>query len=236
MTTPQDATLSHRATVIGTHDRATQTATRELQGRRRCSTARTLAVLASLTILMAGCGGGSNSPGVAAIKGPHPNATSSSSGGGDAASSSSPNTGSGVRRIGASAVQLLKFARCARSHGEPNFPDPSPQGEFVGVAAGSPELLTANRHCAKYLPAPTPTTGPEPQFIKEIDAYAACMHQHNEPDYPEMTPSGIDRWTMKLPAGVLDPHSPIFQRATATCDKLVGPPPPGSVPSAAPAG
>lgn len=217
----------------GTHDRATQSATRELQGRRRCATARTLVVLAtlaSLTILMAACGGGSNSPGVAAIKGSHSNATSTSSGGDGVASSSSPSTGGGVRRIGASALQLLEFAQCARRHGAPNFPDPNPQGEFVGVAAGSPELQTADRHCAKYLPAPTPTTGPQPQFIKEINAYAACMHEHNEPDYPEMTPSGTDRWTMKLPGSVLDPNSPIFQRATATCDKLVGPPPPGSVP------
>lgn len=233
MTTPRNATLSHRATERGTHDRATQTASRKLQGRRRCTTARTLAVLAmivSLSVLMAGCGGASNSSGVAAIKGSHSDGASSSSGGGDVAGSSSPSTGSGVRRIGASAVQLLRFARCARSHGAPNFPDPDPQGEFVGVAAGSPELEKADAHCSKYLPAPTPTTGAEPQFVKEIDAYAACMHQHNEPNYPEMTPSGTDRWTMKLPAGVLDPHSPIFQRATATCDKLVGPPPPGSVP------
>jgi hypothetical protein len=186
-----------------------------------------LAGLASLTILMAGCGASSHSAGVAAIKGSHSNATSSSSGGGDVAGSSSPSTGSGVRRIGASALQLLKFARCARSHGAPNFPDPDPQGEFVGVAAGSPELQTASRHCAKNMPAPAPTTGQPPQFIKELVAYADCMHQHNEPDYPEPTSSGTDRWTMKLPP---DQNSPIFRRATAICDKLVGPPPPGSVP------
>jgi hypothetical protein len=215
---------------LGTHVRATRSATREFQGRRRCAAARTLAVLVSVSVLVAGCGGGGSSSGVAALKGSHSKPASSSSGGGDVVGTSSPSSG-----IGASGVQLLRFARCARSHGAPNFPDPNSQGEFVGVAAGSPELQTADAHCSKYLPAPTPTTGAEPHFIKEINAYAACMHQHNEPDYPEMTPSGTDRWTMKLPSGVLDPNSPIFQRATATCDKLVGPPPPGSVPSAAPA-
>jgi hypothetical protein len=186
-----------------------------------------LAILAGIAIVMAGCGGEGNSPGVAAIKGSHASATNPSSGGGDVASSSSSTAGSGVRRVGASTVQLLKFARCARSHGEPNFPDPNTQGKFVGVAAGSPELLTADRHCAKNLTAPAPATGQPPQFIKELVAYADCMHAHDEPAYPEPTSSGTDRWTMKLPP---DQNSPIFRRATATCDKLVGPPPPGSVP------
>lgn len=70
-----------------------------------------VAVLVSL--ILAACGGGSASAG-AGSGGPQPSNPGTA---GDA--SSLP-----IATADASHRQLVKFARCMRSHGEPNFPDP----------------------------------------------------------------------------------------------------------------
>jgi hypothetical protein len=55
---------------------------------------------------------------------------------------------------------LLKFARCMRSHGVPNFPDPSLVNGNVtvdlqgaGISGASPHILTASRACQSALPS-----------------------------------------------------------------------------------
>jgi hypothetical protein len=59
----------------------------------------------------------------------------------------------------------LKFARCMRSHGVPNFPDPTSSGgrvEFVisvsrdGFDPHSPQIQAKARECEHVLPAGTP--------------------------------------------------------------------------------
>jgi len=53
-------------------------------------------------------------------------------------------------------AQILAFARCMRSHGIPNFPDPAPgTGEITlppGTSKDSPVLQAADRACQHYLP------------------------------------------------------------------------------------
>jgi hypothetical protein len=51
---------------------------------------------------------------------------------------------------------LLKFARCMRSHGVPNFPDPAPNGpdlKEAGISPASPQFQAAVRACRHALPA-----------------------------------------------------------------------------------
>lgn len=94
-----------------------------------------LIVLAVVAVFVAGCGGGS-SLGVDSLSG------SRTSGG---HGSSSRSVGRGPRFVGyaptpaqraSSEVAGLLFSRCMRSHGVPNFPDPSPNGGF-GLGGGS---------------------------------------------------------------------------------------------------
>jgi hypothetical protein len=51
----------------------------------------------------------------------------------------------------------LALARCARSHGLPNLPDPNPTtGDFTlppGLSTSSPQLLAAARACRSLLNA-----------------------------------------------------------------------------------
>jgi hypothetical protein len=75
-----------------------------------------------------------------------------------------PNGGSGpdpaqVQRVRA---QALEFARCVRSHGVPNFPDPGSDGRIpdpatVGINQGSPTFEAANRACRNHRPPYMPS-------------------------------------------------------------------------------
>jgi len=49
----------------------------------------------------------------------------------------------------------LEFAKCMRSHGVPNFPDPGPGGQFTlppGLNYQSPQLQNADKACQKIMP------------------------------------------------------------------------------------
>ena len=59
-------------------------------------------------------------------------------------------------------AQGLSFARCVRSHGVPNFPDPASDGRIpdpasVGIDQGSPKFQAANDACGKYRPPYMPS-------------------------------------------------------------------------------
>ncbi len=86
--------------------------------------------LASAVVLLAGCGGGSHG-GVAQLGS---NAASSTAAGGGPASLGSPES------------EALAFAKCMRSGGLPNFPDPSGGGFlFTGVLESIPPRLRSRR-------------------------------------------------------------------------------------------
>jgi hypothetical protein len=117
-----------------------------------------LVVLVGVTVIAAGCGGGSGLT-VASISG------SSTSG---RHSSPSRVGGGAVRFVGGepspaqragAQVTQLKFSRCMRSHGVPNFPDPPPaSGGGFGLIFGSggidpaaPLFREAQRSCISTL-------------------------------------------------------------------------------------
>jgi hypothetical protein len=65
-------------------------------------------------------------------------------------------------RVQQARAQALEYARCVRSHGVPNFPDPGSDGRIpdpatVGVDQGSPKFEAANQACGKYRPPYMPS-------------------------------------------------------------------------------
>jgi hypothetical protein len=51
--------------------------------------------------------------------------------------------------------ELLKFSQCVRSHGVPNFPDPTPSGlnlNGTGINPSSPQVQAALKACQKAAP------------------------------------------------------------------------------------
>lgn len=70
-------------------------------------------------------------------------------------------------------AQGLRFSRCVRSHGLPNFPDPGSDGRIpdpasVGIDQGSPKFQAANQACRKY----------RPPYIPSNAAYDAYVGTH----------------------------------------------------------
>jgi hypothetical protein len=125
---------------------------------RLCAAPRTLVArvaLAGVAVLFAGCGGGSgltvaSMPGVSAM-GRHVSSSRSSGGGGVGFVGAAPSPAQQAQ----AQVTQLKFSRCMRAHGVPNFPDPSSAsgGGFGLVFGGSridpaaPLFRVAQRSC-----------------------------------------------------------------------------------------
>jgi len=169
-------------------------------GRRRWYRPRrasVLAVTAGLVLLTAACGGSSSSTSTA----------------------SSPHAGGA-----ASSPSGLAFARCVRSHGIPNFPDPiDSSGHFsktvlqqLGVSGS--RLRTVEDACQNLLPA-----GPAPLTAQDQQDYlraAACMRSHGIAGFPDPVFSGGSVSFPTPPAGFAT-SSPRFIQARQTCERLI---------------
>ena len=148
--------------------------------------ARTAAVIiatAALGLLSAACGG---SP------------SSTSSGG-------SSNAG------GSANAKALAFARCMRSRGVPDFPDPGSAGQFNKdtlhqLAASNSQYQTATQACVHLLP--NSGGGPSQAEIRQewngMASFARCMRSHGAPNWPDPTPypPRPGEPTFQLPASI----------------------------------
>jgi hypothetical protein len=192
--------------------------------------------LASVTLLVAGCGG-SSSPGVAHL--------SSSTSGGSAA-----NTGgkSATPESSASTQQkMVAYSQCMRSHGVPEFPEPTEghllihrsnhNGHVTGVDPQSSQFQAAQKVCAKLLPNGGMLSPAEQAKAQEgALKFSQCMRTHGVPNFPDPIVSG-GGVRLKLRAGGangIDPGSPQFRAAQTACQSIApgpggkgGPGPPG---------
>lgn len=176
-------------------------------------------LLAGASLLVAACGAGVVSPGVASIG----TTTTTTSG-------STPDSGDSGSNYGAE----LAYSRCMRKNGVPNFPDPSATGGFEvsGVNPRSPVLQAAQKTCAKFLPGPSPgtSTNPSPAAMASMLKVAQCMRAHGIANFPDPTttvpsvpPSGggvisdRDGVILVLPSS-LDMQSSLFRHAAAACN------------------
>jgi hypothetical protein len=118
----------------------------------------------------------------------------------------------------------LAFARCVRSHGIPNFPDPiDSSGHFskttlqqLGVSDS--RLRTVEDACQNLLPA-----GPAPLTAQEQHDYlraAACMRSHGIASFPDPVFSGGGVSFPTPPAGFAT-GSPRFVQARQICERLI---------------
>ncbi len=186
------------------------------------------AVLASASLLLTGCGGGSTNPGVARL----------SSGSGDATTSSAASSG-GAAGGGSPEAAALAFAGCMRANGVPGFPDPSAGGGFLfhtgsGIDPSSPAFRAAQRKCGKLLP-PGPGSGPPPsaRTLAHFLTVARCMRVHGVPEFPDPLTRAPANPLAALGGrggmisdiegvvfvfdGTIDEQSPEFTRAAAAC-------------------
>ena len=142
-----------------------------------------VAALVSSALALAACGS-SQGPGVARL----------SPGGATSAHQSELRSGFGP--LGGIAIpqgtgkRVIAFSACMRAHGVPGYPDPNGAGEVsLGtIDVASATFLAAARVCATNLPymnLPPPDPKDTARLIAQDVRFAACMHRHAFPQYPE---------------------------------------------------
>lgn len=136
----------------------------------------------------------------------------------------------------------VKFARCMRTHGVPNFPDPNSQGGVTlkGVDPQSTAFRSANSACAKYAPngGKPPSAAQTQQMLQRALKFSQCMRAHGIADFPDPKtgPGGGIRISLHGGSGNdLNPNNPTFQAAQKACQSLM-PKPQGNGPSSKQAG
>ena len=118
----------------------------------------------------------------------------------------------------------LAYARCMRSHGVLNFPDPNRDGQFPPFQADvSQQISDAAQHaCEHLLPlggGGLITQGDQKKPALAL-ATARCMRTHGFPTYPDPPgprASGQGSGTRFDGTGI-DPKSPRFQRTETACE------------------
>lgn len=211
------------------------------------STATVLACLAAPALLVTGCGG-STDPGVAKLGTTAASSTSTAAGskapggvapGGASASSGGTNQGGEQHSEAAIAApggpeaqkKMVAFAQCIRSHGVPDFPEPS-EGKLLikgnsknGLNPGSPQFRSAMKACRSL--APAPKISPQQTAAMQAQAlkFSACMRSHGVPNFPDPKfEGGGVRMSLHAGPGAINPQSPQFQAAQKACQgDLPGP-------------
>ncbi len=178
-----------------------------------------LAGLLAFALLAAGCGGGSKDPAAA--------------GAGRTTTTAAPSAAASSGQSGqiSQTQQLLELAQCIRSHGVPNFPDPSPNDGILGMIenAGSsgvnpqtPAFQAAWKACQKYGPGanltPAQNAAQNALGVEE----SQCMRSHGVPNFPDPTTGPVGEQVINLRGTGINPGSPTPVQAAAieACAKL----------------
>ena len=147
----------------------------------------------------------------------------------------------------------LKLAKCMRTHGVPDFPDPSSNGgggnSIQQSSNGSTSSITVDGHqlnvsapafqnamqtCQKLQPQGPPISGAQlAKLQKGALKMAECMRSHGVPNFPDpkvSTGPGGRGVGIRIGAkgaggaGGINPQAPAFQAANKICMPLLGGP------------
>jgi len=120
---------------------------------------------------------------------------------------------------------LLQTAQCMRSHGVPNFPDPSPSHGLVipsDINTQSPAFVSAQKACANVGGAGPARTSSESDKL-EMLSLARCMRRNGLPSFadPTSTPPPPSEGNVVGGGGeylaIGNAATPAFKHAAATC-------------------
>jgi hypothetical protein len=158
-----------------------------------------------------------------------------------ACSSSQSSTASPTAAGSANSTSAVAYSRCIRSHGVPDFPDPSgsggvPKGSAQEYGVSSSQYRVAQTACAHLLSGSVgsiqqcETTGDCPQAVVQqalsvMRKYARCMRSHGLPNFPDPTIGSEGRPFFDVSrAGITIQytHSSLFGSKDRECERLVG--------------
>jgi hypothetical protein len=145
-------------------------------------------------------------------------------------SSTPAETGSGGNNSAANARQAVRFAKCMRSNGVSDFPDPGASGKVTidGIANGSsldvstPAFKQAMSACKDLEPAGFTGSKRSTQEQQAALKFAKCMRENGVPDFPDPTPNGplIDTSRIPSAAGRGARSIPGFPAAASKCTAI----------------
>ncbi len=117
-----------------------------------------------------------------------------------------------------------------RSHGVPNFPDPSPGGPSVipnWINPQAPAFKSAEKACARDLSGGSGQRSGSESGMLELFNLSKCMREHGLPSFPDPTtspppepPPGSQTGNAIGIGGaylVIPPQSPALKRAARAC-------------------
>lgn len=189
-----------------------------------------LAVLAAAVLPLAGCGGSSSSsPGVAHLA----SGTSSSADPASGASSSPESEGNAAAQ-----QKVVAFSHCMRSHGVPEFPEPSEghllirhsdqNGHVSGVNPQSSQFQAASKDCAKLSPkgGKPPSPAVQAKLQEKALEFSQCMRTHGvpnfpDPEFPRGGGVGIRIGGTSGGTSRIDLNSPKFKAAQKACQSIM---------------
>ncbi|HET7247601.1 MAG TPA: hypothetical protein VFJ07_22510 [Streptosporangiaceae bacterium] len=125
--------------------------------------------------------------------------------------------------------EALAYSQCMRTHGEPGFPDPQPNGDLL--IDGPKDHLnaalmnSASKACQHLMPLGPPMTAAQQRKVTaEALKFVACMRAHGLPTFPDpkVDSRGIE---VQVPRGVAQ-NSAVLKNAQQACRYLIpgGPP------------
>ena len=144
----------------------------------------------------------------------------------------------------ATSTSAVAYSHCIRSHGVPNYPDPSsggqlPKGNAEQFGVSNSRLRTARRACQHMYPSNggsfqrlmlCENTGDCPQAVvqhalTEMRSFAQCMRSHGVPNWPDPTIDSQGRPFFNVSGAGLShayTHSPLIESKDRECGRQVG--------------
>jgi len=188
-----------------------------------------VAALLGVAPALAGCGG-SSGPRVAHLSaGKVASPGTGASSGAGAAPARSQGGGSSPESATSHQQKEVNYAKCLRSHGAGEVPEPGDGRSIVngfgsGPNPGPPQVKMAQKQCNGLLPS---GGGPSPQMreqaVERALRFAQCMRAHGVHYFPD--PGGASAGHMRIggPGSGIDLDSPRFKAAGTACRKYFGP-------------
>ncbi len=167
---------------------------------RRARAAAVITVMAAAALLAAACSGSPSSTG----------------------SGGSPNAGGSTNSPSA-----VNASRCIRSHGVPDFPDPTSSGQIPKETAqqlgvSDSVLQAAQRACQDLWPYQAPSQVQQRQQLTDDLKFAQCMRSHGVPNFPDPTSSdGRVEFVISVSRDGFDPHSPQILAKAHECQHVL---------------
>jgi hypothetical protein len=116
---------------------------------------------------------------------------------------------------------IVRFARCMRSHGMANLPDPttSPHEFKTAFANPSPAIQSAYTVCRHLEPGggpPSQSAVHNQAHTVALLAFARCLRSHGFPNFPDPNRSGEVTHEMLANVGI-NVHQPAVLQAADAC-------------------